>query len=280
MKKSARFVKTIWGVIVMTIGAACPRTMNAADATVGLDLVSAYVFRGSTFNDGPVLQPGLTINNFKLNEKTPLPLTLGVWANMDLDDYGDTLDEGEFSEVDFNASYALPKLTDKLGWSIGYCEYMYPGAADNDREVNLGFTYDTFLSPSLTLNYGLDGTLQDNWHIEGGLSQAFDLNPVKLTLSGSLAYQILAAIDTPQFTIDRSTVTTVQDATTQIRAQYQTWATERIGTTQGFGPLVITVTATYRIMTASASYVVRLDDNVIANYDVKVVGKLGISYTF
>jgi hypothetical protein len=43
---------------------------------------------------------------------------------------------------------------------------------------------------------------------------------------------------------------------------------------------VLTASASYSILTASVSYVAEVGDGVLANYDVKVVGKLGVSYTF
>lgn len=249
MKRAERFMEVVLGVGVgvasVLVGMTFPRTAHAVDATVGMDVMSAYVFRGNTLNDGPVVQPALSVGNFKLSEEITLPLTLGVWANMDIGNYDNALDEGKFSEVDFTASYALPTLIDKLGWSVGYCEYMYPGGAEPDREASLTFTYDTFLSPSLTFNYGLDGALQDNTYIEGGLKHAFDLDPVTLTLGGTLGYQIV-----------------------------------RGAGASGFGPLVLTASVSYKILTASVSTVAEVDDDVLANYDVKVVGKLGVSYTF
>jgi uncharacterized protein (TIGR02001 family) len=245
MKKAERFMEVALGVVSVLVGMACPRAASAADVTVGMDVVSAYVFRGNTLNDGPALQPTLSVGNFKLNDSFTLPLTLGVWGNMDIGTYNHTLDKGQFSEVDFTASYALPKVIEKLGWSVGYCEYVYPGGAASDREVNLGFTVDSLLSPSLTFNYGLDGALRDSTYIEGGLKHAFKLDPVTLTLGGTLAYQIAPGFDS-----------------------------------SGFGPLVLTASASYSILTASVSYVAEIDDDVLANYDVKMVGKLGIAYTF
>ncbi|MDP6631544.1 MAG: MltA-interacting MipA family protein, partial [Kiritimatiellia bacterium] len=51
---------------------ACVSVGMAAEASVSLDVASAYVFRGATLNDGLVLQPGLEISG--------LPVTLGVWG--------------------------------------------------------------------------------------------------------------------------------------------------------------------------------------------------------
>jgi uncharacterized protein (TIGR02001 family) len=245
MKRTERFMEVALGVSSVLMGMTCLNAAHATDATVGMDVVSAYVFRGNTLNDGLVAQPALFVGNFKISEEFTLPLTLGVWANLDIGTYNHTLDKGQFSEVDFTASYVLPKVIEKLGWSAGYCEYLYPGGAATDREVNLGFTVDTILSPSLTFNYGLDGAVRDNTYIEGGLKHAFKLDPVTLTLGGTLGYQIVSGSG--------------QD---------------------GFGPLVLTASASYKILTASVSYIAEVEDGVLANHDVDVVGKLGVSYTF
>jgi len=245
MKRAERFMEVALGVTSVLVGMTASLAAHAADTTVGMDVASAYVFRGNTFNDGPVVQPALSVGNFKLSEEFTLPLTLGVWANMDIGTYNHALDKGQFSEVDFTASYALPKVIDKLGWSAGYCDYVYPGGAASDREVNLGFTYETFLSPSLAFNYGLDGAVRENTTIEGGLKHAFKLDPVTLTLGGTLGYQIVSESEA-----------------------------------SGFGPLVLTASTSYKMLTASVSYIAEVEDGVLANYDVKVVGKLGIAYTF
>jgi len=66
---------------------------DVSAGAVSLDIASAYVFRGATLNDGWVAQPALSVS--------PLPgLSLGLWANLDLEDYGGRLKDGQFSEVD------------------------------------------------------------------------------------------------------------------------------------------------------------------------------------
>jgi len=64
-----------------------------ADATFAVDTYSAYVWRGITFNEGMVVQPSIDIakGGFGLN----------LWGNLDVGSYNETLNEGEFSEVDF-----------------------------------------------------------------------------------------------------------------------------------------------------------------------------------
>ena len=65
----------------------------AAEATAALDINSAYVWRGQTFNDGVVLQPSIDV-------AAENGLGINVWGNYDIGDYNNTLDEDEFSEID------------------------------------------------------------------------------------------------------------------------------------------------------------------------------------
>ena len=105
-----------------------------ADVTAAVDLNSAYIWRGITLNDGLVAQPSLDVTSggFGLN----------VWANYDLDDYNDTLEKYQFSEVDLTMSY-----THSLGpvdLTGGIIEYLYPttevGGAEATQEVFLGLS--------------------------------------------------------------------------------------------------------------------------------------------
>jgi len=106
-------------------------TAIAADVTTAVDVNSAYVWRGITFNDGVVVQPSVNIasGGFGLN----------VWGNLDVDDYDNTLDSGEFSEVDLTMSYSVE--AGPVGLTAGYIEYLFPtteaGGAEGTREVYL-----------------------------------------------------------------------------------------------------------------------------------------------
>ena len=97
---------------------------SAISATV--HIASAYVFRGATFNDGIVVQPGV--------EGEVAGYTVGVWANIDIDDAGA---DDQVSEIDL---YISKDLGSVAGWDVsaGYCEYTYPGAAGNgESELSL-----------------------------------------------------------------------------------------------------------------------------------------------
>ncbi len=106
-----------------------------ADVTAAVDVNSAYVWRGITFNDGVVVQPSVDVaaGNFGFN----------VWGNLDVDDYDDTLDSGEFSEIDLTMTYAFE--AGPVGLTAGYIEYLFPttdvGGAEGTREIFLDACY-------------------------------------------------------------------------------------------------------------------------------------------
>ena len=79
--------------VMVMVGSA----LYAADASLSVDVASAYVFRGATFNDGVVVQPGLELGGLG-------GLSVGVWGNLDVDDYSGRLAGGEFSELDIYGS--------------------------------------------------------------------------------------------------------------------------------------------------------------------------------
>jgi hypothetical protein len=120
----------------------------AADATLAMDVNSAYVWRGITFNDGMVLQPSLDV--------TKGGFGVNVWGNVDWDDYDDTLDSGEFSEVDLTLSYGFD--LDPVSISAGYIEYLLPAGGDGTREVfvTLGVGICKGLSAELAVYYDID----------------------------------------------------------------------------------------------------------------------------
>ncbi|OVE74210.1 hypothetical protein BVX94_01070 [bacterium B17] len=218
----------------------------AAESTVSLsaDLASAYVFRGSTFNDGAVIQPGMEVSG--------LPVTIGVWGNLDLDDYNDSLEGGEFSEIDIYASYDLPLEMEMLGLSVGYCEYTYPsGGGDADREVSLSAALDTVLAPSLAINYGIDGGIDEALYAELGLEHGVDLcESISLSLGAALGY------------LDPETGDS------------------------GFTHADISASLSYGMVSAGVTYIAQIDDDLLADvedggsYDADVVGTVGIAYEF
>lgn len=144
---------------------------SAVEPEISLEahLASAYVFRGTTFNDGPVLQPGM--------EAALGSLTLGVWGNIDLADYDGTLEKNQFSEIDLYASYAL--ATGIVEWEIGYCEYTFPGAEGKaERELALSLGLDTLLDPALTAAYGVGGGIRHDLYLEVSAGKELEIGEI------------------------------------------------------------------------------------------------------
>ncbi|MFO7560359.1 MAG: TorF family putative porin [Desulfobacterales bacterium] len=114
----------------------------AADVTAAVDVNSAYVWRGITFNDGLVVQPSVDVTSggFGLN----------VWGNLDADDYDDTLESGEFSEIDLTASYGF--TVKSVSVTVGYIEYLFPAGGPGTREVYGGIG----IEPVKGLTTGVD----------------------------------------------------------------------------------------------------------------------------
>jgi uncharacterized protein (TIGR02001 family) len=230
---------TVYGVVLALL--ACATVGMAAEAAVSLDVASAYVFRGSTFNDGLVAQPGL--------EVAGLPVTLGVWGNFDIGDYGGALVENEFSEVDLYASYDIP--VDAVGLSIGYTEYVYPGGGVADREVSLSAGLDVLLAPSVGVFYGVDGGIKESIYVEGSLGHAFEISDdVSVELGATVGY------------------------------------TDPQGGKAGFSHYTATLGASCACVSASITYIGQLDDDVLVDvelggaYDTEIVGALSISHEF
>lgn len=262
--------KSILGSVTALTMVGSASQVAAAEVSVSGDLVSAYVFRGDTFNDGLVFQPGCEISSMKLGE-TALPLTLGVWGNLDIDDYDGALEDGEFSELDIYLSVDIPLPVEMLSMSVGYCEYAYPTATTEadvvdpvsgeittavvglsaDREVNLGVSVDTLLAPSLTLYYGVDGGIDETFYAEAAVGHSFDVGG-----GLSIGIEAKAGYLVPESGSD------------------------------GFNDLVLTASASWKALTASVSYIGQLDDDVLVGveddggYDVDVVGKIGLAQSF
>ena len=108
--------------VIATTMAAFLVAQVASEISATVDIASAYVFRGETFNDGIVIQPGV--------EGEVAGYTVGAWANIDVDaiENGDSV-----SEIDL---YIGRDLGSVAGWdfSAGLCEYTYPGAANDGTE--------------------------------------------------------------------------------------------------------------------------------------------------
>ena len=115
--KEREKVKDFLAVVsIVVLTGAVVQPVAAVDVTAEMDFNSAYVFRGKTLNDGWVVQPSVDI--------TKGGFDLNVWGNYDIDDYNDTLDSGEFSQIKLKAFYG--RTLDWVDLGVGYIEYLFP----------------------------------------------------------------------------------------------------------------------------------------------------------
>jgi len=227
-------------VIAVMMAAMATAAIAEDGATVKLsaDLASAYVFRGSTFNDGAVLQPGIEVGG--------LPVTLGVWANIDIDDYDGAVEGSQFSEIDISASYDLG-----AGFGLGYCEYTYPsGGGDADREVSLSYEASLPGTPSVSVNYGIDGGIDKSLYIEAGVSHEIKTDATTISLGAAVGY---ADPDEGE---------------------------------AGFSHFAVSAGASYGVASLTLNYVGQIDDDVLpdvedgGSYDVGFYAVLGVAKEF
>ena len=215
-----------------------------ADASLGMTANSAYVWRGITFNDGFVLQPSLDVakGGFGVN----------VWGNMDIDDYDDTLDNGQFSEIDLTLSYGF--TLNMVEMSVGYIEYLYPNAElPAAREVYLtcGISPVKGLSLGAAVYYEID-EIEDFY---AALSASYGLS-----LADNLGVEAGVSVG-------------------YIGEDYSA------GGESGLNDITTYVSATYTVMenldvTAAVYYVDTLDEDVLPEPDTNTFGGLTASYAF
>jgi len=155
----------------------------AADVSAGTDLNSAYIWRGITFNKGPVLQPWLDVSGIGLGKD--VSLGVNVWSNVDLSDNDGTLKSGEFSEIDLTATLSLPK-----GFTAGYIEYTFPAIAPDagvpgTRELFAGWSGSFIVDPSVTVYYDVDEV--KDYYVLLGVGKDFTLNEkASVSLGGAV----------------------------------------------------------------------------------------------
>ena len=138
MKKPRLLIASLLLVILLSA-----TQLNAQDEekksnfTVGADVYTNYIWRGTKFGTGPSLQPSVKF--------VTGGLTLGVWGAFDANGY---------AETDPYVSYSFP-----FGLSLGLSDYYYPGlavfetsdtAGSHALEINAGFTKGGL---SLSTNY-------------------------------------------------------------------------------------------------------------------------------
>lgn len=232
----------IFSVMLMSTGVAL-----AADVTAAVDVNSAYVWRGITFNDGVVVQPSIDVaaGNFGIN----------VWGNLDADDYDDTLDSGEFSEIDLTMTYGIE--AGPVGLTAGYIEYLFPtteaGGALGTREVFL----DASLAPAdgistgITAYYDFDEVEDYYLNVYMGYGMAMD-SGLSIDFGASAGY-----------------------AGDDVSADGNA----------GFHEYTLTLGMGYEIsemisVSATLGYTDAIDDDVLPEQDVDVFGGAGVAFAF
>ncbi len=230
--------------MVLGVGAALLVEVGVRGAEVEItgDFASSYVFRGATLNDGAVFQPGVAVSG--------LPISLGVWGNLDISDYDDTLESGEFSELDLVASYGIP--VEMIDLEVGYSEYTYPqGGGDADREAYVSVGKDVLLAPSAAVYFGIDGGIAEDIYVELELGHTFEIRDV-VQLDLCIAFGYLDPSEGES----------------------------------GFSHVDVSADVSYSIFSAGVTYVGQIDDEVLVDaedggsYDVEVVGTIGVAYSF
>lgn len=139
-------------LMLLTLFIAVPHAA-LAETTAAIDVNSAYVWRGITFNDGLVVQPSVDVSHkgFGFN----------VWGNYDISDYNETVDDYEFSEVDLTLSYGFTLW--KIDLSVGLIEYLFPansggsgGAGTREAFATAGMEVISGLSVGVEYYYDFD----------------------------------------------------------------------------------------------------------------------------
>ncbi len=167
--------------VVVLLGSA---VAYCAETTASVDLVSAYVFRGVTYNDGPCLQPSV--------ETAAGPITFSVWANFDLVDCapvgGDTVEAGDVSEVDLTLSYGA--TVGGVEVSLGVVQFVIPeaGAQANTRESFLRVARSVGAGVCLDAYVGYDFDLVDDVYAALGARFRVPLASPEITLSFSAGW--------------------------------------------------------------------------------------------
>lgn len=168
--------------MVLFIGGAASHAI-AADVTAAVDVNSAYVWRGQTFNDGLVIQPSVDV--------TKGGFGFNVWGNLDIDDYDNSLDDGEFSEVDLTLSYGYTLGNVDVG--VGWIEYLFPttdmGGGPGTREFYISLGTALPAGFSVSFNYYYDFDEVEDFYSVLGLSYSYTINDQTTFEAGaSVAY--------------------------------------------------------------------------------------------
>jgi hypothetical protein len=177
---------TVGGTVLVVIGVLGRAVPARAQATFGvdLDLFSSYVWRGVTYTNKPVAQPGIWVS-FPAGNAA---ITVGGWSNIDLGKYDDTSDDlslsggsSAFNLSEFDPYAEISFSAGRATLTGGVTGYLFPNDLDDapnggfDSETNTVEVYgkvglDVALSPELSVYYDVD--LIKGAYIEGSVSHS------------------------------------------------------------------------------------------------------------
>jgi len=135
-------VKTIFVLLLATLTLSgilsFPANAVETSGSASIGIYNSYMWRGFELHEDVAVQPsiGITYGGFGAN----------LWS-----DYNTDTKEAVETDLTLNYTHSI----DKVGLDIGYIYYGLDGAADT-QEIYLAVSYDTLLSPSLTLYYDFD----------------------------------------------------------------------------------------------------------------------------
>ncbi|MBF0102508.1 MAG: MltA-interacting MipA family protein [Desulfobacterales bacterium] len=215
---------------------------SAANVMNTLNFNSAYVWRGITFNDGFVAQPSIdvSLNGFGVN----------VWANMDIDDYNNTLEEDEFSEIDITLRYGLDLKP--LSINFGCIQYLFPAGAHGTRELYLSVGMNPVENLTTTFNLNYDFDQVDDFY--SNVSIAYNIEVMSKLNAGITASGGYAGNDAS------------------------------LGTDGGLNDYQLSISSTYSATDSLSfsffvAYTGNFDDKVLPDQDVDWFGGIGINYS-
>lgn len=161
------------------ISAAVAATALTASAEMGVDIVSAYVWRGTTLSEEAQIQPGVE------TEILGGLASAGFWGSFDLD-------ESQFIEVDWYVAVPVPLGEESpISMDVLYTEYTFPGVeGEADREVGVALgTSAAGVDFGFGAFYGFDGALDKTLYLEASAGYSMDLaENLTLDLGGVLHY--------------------------------------------------------------------------------------------
>ncbi len=150
-----------------------------ADVNADVSVLSHYVWRGQNYGEGGVIQPNFSIG-------FGYGLSLGVWANYNIDDDRYTNSSHQVNEVDYTVDYS--RDLGPVGISLGWIYYDFPRTGGLDtQELYAGVSFNVPLSPSITVYrdiHEVDGT-----YINAAIGHDLQLTDLTtLSLGASLAW--------------------------------------------------------------------------------------------